>query len=62
MGGHVRVGLEDSIFLGPGRLAQSNAEQVARIREIAEGMGRTVATPDEAREMLDLKGADRTAF
>lgn len=62
MGGNVRVGLEDSIFLGPGKLATSNAEQVARIREIVEGMGRMVATPDEARAMLDLKGADRTAF
>lgn len=62
MGGHVRVGLEDSIYIGKGELAKSNAEQVTRIREIVERLGREVATPDEARAMLSLKGADRTAF
>ncbi len=62
MGGHVRVGLEDSIYIARGRLATSNAEQVARVRDIVEALGRTVATPLEARAMLDLKGADRTAF
>lgn len=62
MGGHVRVGLEDNLFIAKGRLARSNAEQVARIRDIVEGLGREVATADEARGMLGLKGADRTAF
>ncbi len=62
MGGHVRVGLEDSLFIGKGELAKSNAEQVEKIREIVERLGRTVATPAEARDMLGLKGADRTAF
>jgi len=62
MGGHVRVGLEDSIFIDKGVLAKSNAEQVDRIREIVERLGRTVATPSEARKLLHLKGADRTAF
>ena len=62
MGGHVRVGLEDSIYIGKGELAKSNAEQVIRIREIVERLGRVVATPAEARDMLDLKGSDRTAF
>jgi len=62
MGGHVRVGLEDSIHIGKGRLATSNAEQVILIREIVERLGRSVATPAEARAMLGLKGADRTAF
>jgi uncharacterized protein (DUF849 family) len=62
MGGHVRVGLEDSLMIARGRLAKSNAEQVAKIRRIVEEMGREVATPDDARAMLGLKGADRTAF
>ena len=62
MGGHVRVGLEDNLFIARGKLATSNAEQVARIRAIVEGMGREVATPAEARAMLGLKGADRVAF
>jgi uncharacterized protein (DUF849 family) len=62
MGGHVRVGLEDSIFIERGRLAQSNAEQVTKIRSIVESLGRTVATPAEARSMLKLKGVDQTAF
>jgi uncharacterized protein (DUF849 family) len=62
MGGHVRVGLEDSIYLAKGRLAKSNAEQVAKIREIVERLGREVASPEEARVILGLKGADRTNF
>jgi uncharacterized protein (DUF849 family) len=62
MGGHVRVGLEDSLTIARGRLAKSNAEQVAKIRRIVEEMGREVATPAQARQMLGLKGADRTAI
>ena len=62
MGGHVRVGLEDSLMIARGQLAKTNAEQVARIRRIVEDLGREVATPAEARAMLDLKGADRTAI
>jgi uncharacterized protein (DUF849 family) len=62
MGGHVRVGLEDSLYLDRGRLAKSNAEQVARIREIVERLGREVAGPEDARALLGLKGADRTEF
>lgn len=62
LGGHVRVGLEDSLMIARGKLAKNNAEQVHKIRRIVEDLGRTVATPDEAREMLDLKGADRTAI
>lgn len=62
MGGHVRVGLEDSLWAGPGRLAESNAQQVAAVRQIIEGLGQEVATPDEARELLELKGADRVGF
>jgi uncharacterized protein (DUF849 family) len=56
IGGNVRVGLEDSLWNGPGVLARSNAEQVVRARQFVEGLGLTVATPDEAREMLGLKG------
>ncbi|MCX5590311.1 3-keto-5-aminohexanoate cleavage protein [Alcaligenes endophyticus] len=62
MGGHVRVGLEDSLWAGPGRLATSSAEQVRAARQIIEGLGLEVATPDEAREILALKGADKVAF
>ncbi|MEM8632226.1 MAG: 3-keto-5-aminohexanoate cleavage protein [Pseudomonadota bacterium] len=62
MGGNVRVGLEDSLFIQRGKLASSNAEQVRRIREIVEALGSEVATPDEAREILALKGGDRTRF
>lgn len=62
MGGHVRVGLEDSLFIERGKLARSNAEQVLRIREIVERLGRDVATPAEVRAMLGLKGPDKTAF
>lgn len=62
MGGNVRVGLEDSLWAGPGKLAESNAEQVRMARGIIEGLGLEVATADEARQMLQLKGADRVAF
>lgn len=62
MGGNVRVGLEDSLMISRGKLAASNAEQVTKIRRIVEDLGSEVATPDEAREMLELKGGDRTAF
>ena len=62
MGGNLRVGLEDSLWIGPGRLAKSNAEQVALARQMVESLGMEVATPDEAREILELKGADRVAF
>ncbi|KRF20130.1 3-keto-5-aminohexanoate cleavage protein [Nocardioides sp. Soil797] len=61
-GGNVRVGLEDSLYIGYHELASSNAQQVAKIRGIVEGLGNEVATPDEAREMLALKGADRVDF
>src|SRR5690606_6047715 len=56
MGGHLRVGLEDSLWAGPGRLAESNAQQVRIAREMVEALGFAVATPDEARDMLGLKG------
>ncbi len=62
MGGHVRVGLEDSLWIGRGKLAESNAEQVTRVRQIIEGLGLEVASPDEAREILQLKGADAVGF
>jgi uncharacterized protein (DUF849 family) len=62
MGSHVRVGLEDSLWIGPGQLASSNAEQVSRIRTILEALNFEIATPDEAREMLQLKGADKVGF
>jgi uncharacterized protein (DUF849 family) len=62
MGGNVRVGLEDSLWLGPGKLATSNAEQVRLVRTIIEGMGLEIATPDDAREILALKGADQVNF
>lgn len=62
MGGNVRVGLEDSLFIRRGQLAESNAQQVAKIRRIVEDLGCEVATPDEARAILGLKGADHTAI
>ena len=62
MGGNVRVGLEDSLWLGRGSLARSNAEQVAKARRILEELGFSVATPNEAREMLKLKGGRNVAF
>ena len=62
MGGNVRVGLEDSLWLGPGKLAESNAAQVRAVRQILEGMGLTIATPDDAREILQLKGRAAVGF
>ncbi|WP_113912220.1 3-keto-5-aminohexanoate cleavage protein [Roseovarius dicentrarchi] len=62
LGGHVRVGLEDSLMISRGTLAKNNAEQVARIRRIVEDLGREVASPQEARAMLHLKGGDRVAI
>lgn len=61
-GSHVRVGLEDSLWIGPGQLAASNADQVKRIRLIAEALNLQTATPDEAREILGLKGGGNVAF
>jgi uncharacterized protein (DUF849 family) len=62
MGGNVRVGMEDSLWIGPGRLAQSNAQQVTNVRKILEGLGLEIASPDEAREILSLKGGDKVNF
>ena len=62
MGANVRVGLEDSLWIGAGKLAQSSAEQVSHARQIIEGLGREVATPDEAREVLALKGREKVGF
>ena len=62
MGGHVRVGLEDNLYIARGQLATSNAQQVEMVREIVEGIGREVATADEARAMLNLNGKDRVGF
>ena len=62
MGGHVRVGLEDSLWIGPGDLAKTNAEQVTKVRQIIEGLGGEIANPAEARSILKLKGGDRVAF
>ena len=62
MGGHVRVGLEDNLWIGKGELAPSNAAQVTKVRQILEGLGLEVATPAEAREILSLKGGDHVGF
>jgi len=62
MGANVRVGMEDSLWCGPGRLAKSNAEQVSKMRQVLEGMSLEIATPDEARDILKLKGGDQVAF
>ena len=62
MGGHVRVGLEDNLYLAKGVLAKTNAEQVDQIRGIVEALGREIASPDQARAMLGLKGAAQVAF
>ena len=62
MGGNVRVGLEDSLWLGAGKLAESNAAQVTKVRQIIEGLGLEIASPDEAREILVLKGGDKVGF
>ena len=62
LGGNVRVGLEDSLYIGKGKLATSNAEQVAKIRRILEDLSLEIATPAEARAILHLKGGDRVGF
>jgi uncharacterized protein (DUF849 family) len=62
MGGNVRVGLEDSLWIAPGKLAESNAQQVTKVRGILEGLGLEIASSDEAREILSLKGGDRVNF
>ncbi|MBE0695238.1 MAG: 3-keto-5-aminohexanoate cleavage protein, partial [Aquamicrobium sp.] len=62
LGGNVRVGLEDSLYIGRGQLARSNAEQVAKIRRIVEELGMEIATPAEARAILNLKGGDAVGF
>ena len=62
LGGNVRVGLEDSLYIAKGKLAKSNAEQVAKIRRILEDLSLEIATPKEAREILALKGGDRVKF
>jgi uncharacterized protein (DUF849 family) len=62
MGGNVRVGLEDSLWIGRGKLATSNADQVSRIRAIVENLSLEIASPDEARSMLALKGGDDVGF
>ena len=62
LGGNLRVGLEDSLYIGPGKLAKSNAEQVTKIRRIVEDLGYEVATPADVRATLGLKGADRVKF
>jgi uncharacterized protein (DUF849 family) len=62
MGGNVRVGMEDSLWIGPGKLAESNAQQVTQVRKILEGMGLEIASPDDAREILSLKGGDKVNF
>ncbi|MCY4180538.1 MAG: 3-keto-5-aminohexanoate cleavage protein, partial [Litoreibacter sp.] len=62
LGGNLRVGLEDSLYISAGELAVSNAQQVEKVRGIVEALGRTVASPDEARERLALKGGDRVNF
>jgi uncharacterized protein (DUF849 family) len=62
MGGNVRVGLEDSLWIGAGKLAESNAQQVRAARQIIEGLGLDIASSDEARDILELKGGDRVNF
>ena len=62
MGSHVRVGLEDSLWMGPGQLAQSSADQVRRIRTVLEALNLEIATPAEARQILNLKGGQQVAF
>lgn len=62
LGGNLRVGMEDSLYIGPGQKAISSAEQVRKIRSIVENLGRTIATPDEVRTRLGLKGGNNVAF
>jgi len=61
-GSNVRVGLEDSLWIGPGRLAETNADQVKKIHQVLVGLSLDIATPYEARQMLSLKGVDQVAF
>ena len=61
-GSHVRVGMEDSLWIGPGKPAQSNAQQVRKIRDVLEGLSLEIATPEEARELLQLKGPQNVRF
>ena len=62
MGSHVRVGLEDSLYIAKGKLAESNGQQVAKVKRILSELSLETATPDEARKMLDLKGLDNVGF
>jgi uncharacterized protein (DUF849 family) len=62
MGGNIRVGLEDSLWIGPGQLAKTNADQVKKAKQIIEGLGLEVAAPDDAREILQLKGGSKVNF
>lgn len=62
MGGHVRVGMEDNLWVGKGKLAESNADLVEKAKTILEGLGKEAASPDEARDMLGLKGLDKVNF
>ena len=62
MGAHVRVGLEDSLWIGKGQLAKANSDQVAKIRRILEELGLEIATPEEARRILKLKGKSNVNF
>lgn len=61
-GSNVRVGLEDSLWIAPGELAESNADQVQKVRQIIEGLSLEIATPDDARAILQLKGREQVAF
>ena len=62
LGGNVRVGLEDSLYIGRGQMATSNAQQVAKIKHILQELSLEIATPAEARAILHLKGGDRVGF
>jgi uncharacterized protein (DUF849 family) len=62
MGGNVRVGLEDSLWIGPGELAKTNAQQVEKVKSIIQNLSLEVATADDARDILALKGADQVGF
>ena len=61
-GANVRVGLEDSLWISPGKLAEKNADQVKKVRQILEGLSLDIASPEEAREILSLKGGDDVSF
>lgn len=62
LGGHVRVGLEDNLYIAKGELATSNAQMIAKVRRILEELGHEIATPDEARAVLGTKGKDEVRF